>query len=291
MASSTSRLALSYPSGTDAESSFVALDQGDMTTLDTAVLTSQGTLAARPAATSVPTGYLYCCTDVGVMFVTVTLSGTNTWLPIPVVGGTTPVGGVMDFAGSSVPADADGVQRWHVCDGSLVGRTAYPALFSAIGTAYNAGDGSTTFGLPDLRGRVTVGAGAGPGLTTKALAATGGEESHTLVAAESGVNGNGTTSNETTLHAHESLDVGFLIQSSTGIGVGAFGLPYDTTGNLIAGLASSVAGDTQGLPFTISNLTHTENVDHLHDLNARTADAAHNNLQPFSVANKIIRIQ
>src|SRR3954447_6125965 len=73
---------------------------------------------------------------------------------------------------------------WLVCDGSAVSRSTFATLFGAIGTAYGAGDGSTTFNLPDLRGRVPVGAGTGAGLTARTLGAAGGEENHTLSAAE-----------------------------------------------------------------------------------------------------------
>lgn len=55
-----------------------------------------------------------------------------------------PVGVVQAFAGSTTP---DG---WLLCDGSAVSRTTYAALFSAIGTTYGAGDGTTTFNLPNL---------------------------------------------------------------------------------------------------------------------------------------------
>jgi microcystin-dependent protein len=70
------------------------------------------------------------------------------------------------------------------CDGSQISRNVYAALYAAIGTLYGPGDGSTTFNVPDLRGRTPIGAGAGPSLTNRALGAVGGEESHTLVTAE-----------------------------------------------------------------------------------------------------------
>lgn len=89
-----------------------------------------------------------------------------------------PTGSVMEFAGSSAPSG------WLFCDGSAVSRITYSALFGILNTTYGAGDGSSTFNLPDLRGRVVVGAGAGPGLTSRTLAATGGEETHLLTTGE-----------------------------------------------------------------------------------------------------------
>lgn len=73
---------------------------------------------------------------------------------------------------------------WLRCDGSAISRTTFAALFSAISTAFGTGDGTTTFNLPDYRGRVPVGSGAGPGLTTRAAGATGGEETHALFGSE-----------------------------------------------------------------------------------------------------------
>lgn len=76
---------------------------------------------------------------------------------------------------------------WLICDGSLISRTAYATLFAAIGTTWGAGDGSTTFKLPDLSGRVPVGRGTATGAagaTAKTLGQLGGEETHTLSVAE-----------------------------------------------------------------------------------------------------------
>jgi len=58
-----------------------------------------------------------------------------------------PAGVMIDYAGGTAPSG------WIMCDGAAVSRTVYAGLFAAIGTAYGAGDGSTTFNLPDFRGR------------------------------------------------------------------------------------------------------------------------------------------
>lgn len=106
------------------------------------------------------------------------------------VTGQVPVGAVMAFAGSSAPAN------WLLCDGSAVSRTTYGQLFAAIGTTYGTGDGSTTFNLPDLRGRVPAGkdnmggsaasrlTSGGSGITGTTLGAVGGAETHTLTTAQ-----------------------------------------------------------------------------------------------------------
>lgn len=62
-----------------------------------------------------------------------------------------PVGSIIDFAGNNIPSG------YLECDGSEVLRSVYPDLFDAIGTTWGAGDGSTTFNLPDLNGRTLIG--------------------------------------------------------------------------------------------------------------------------------------
>lgn len=88
-------------------------------------------------------------------------------------------GDLKPWPGAAVPAG------WLDCDGALVSRATYAALFAAIGTAWGAGDGSTTFALPDLRRRTLVGAG-GTGTATLAntVGSRGGAETHTLTTAE-----------------------------------------------------------------------------------------------------------
>ena len=67
------------------------------------------------------------------------------------------IGIVKLFAGNFAPLG------WQFCDGRLLPISQYPAVFAILGTNYG-GDGVTSFGLPDLRSRVPVGAGQGPGL-------------------------------------------------------------------------------------------------------------------------------
>jgi microcystin-dependent protein len=109
----------------------------------------------------------------------------------PGVGETgVPSGTVVGYAGVTAPAG------WLLLDGSSLVRTAYPTIFSLLGTTYGAADG-THFNLPDLRGRVIVGAGmglgngasgtgapAGSALTARALGAWFGAETHVLSAGE-----------------------------------------------------------------------------------------------------------
>lgn len=103
-----------------------------------------------------------------------------------------PVGAIMFYGGGSTP------NGWLICDGAAVSRTTYSSLFSAIGTAFGSGNGSTTFNLPDGRGRAFVGVdsqgGEGAasrltgshtgGLNASGIGSAGGEQSHQLTNAE-----------------------------------------------------------------------------------------------------------
>jgi len=77
------------------------------------------------------------------------------------------IGEIAMFGGNFAP------RGWALCDGQLLSIAGNDALFSILGTTYG-GDGRTTFGLPDLRGRVAVHAGDGPGLPSKRLGSKGG---------------------------------------------------------------------------------------------------------------------
>lgn len=72
---------------------------------------------------------------------------------------------------------------WLPCDGSLVPISTFEALFALIGTTYG-GDGATTFAMPDLRGRLPLHAGTGPGLSPRAAGQRGGSETVTLDASQ-----------------------------------------------------------------------------------------------------------
>lgn len=83
------------------------------------------------------------------------------------------VGEIRMFAGNFAP------RGWAFCDGQLLAASQNDALFSLLGTIYG-GDGRTTFGLPDMRGRIPIHAGSGPGLSQRRLGAKGGAENVTL---------------------------------------------------------------------------------------------------------------
>lgn len=157
-----------------------------------------------------------------------------------------PVGTILDYAGTSAPTG------FLLCYGQNVSRTTYAALFAAIGTTFGTGDGVTTFGIPDLRGRVAAGkddmGGASAnrltdqsgGLDGDVLGDTGGAETHQL------------TTSELAAHTHGQW-------------------------NSVANHADYVSGQTSAGTNSTSGTTGSAG-----------GDTAHNNVQPTIILNKII---
>jgi len=99
---------------------------------------------------------------------------------LPITDGV-PVGTIILF-GSIFPPNG-----YITCDGRAISRSTYNTLYQAIGTNFGRGDGTSTFNLPDLRGRVPMGVGVGPGLSNRVIATNLGAETHLLTANESGI--------------------------------------------------------------------------------------------------------
>jgi microcystin-dependent protein len=168
---------------------------------------------------------------------------------------------VGEYADFPLPPPATG--KWLLRDGSAVSRTTYAALFAYLGTAFGVGDGSTTFNLPDDRGRVNAGkddmGGTAAGRLTgfgTVQAGSGGEEKHTLITAEMPT------------HNHTLTDPGHRHSYNRAPGGGGqwgggfdIGVVNDNTGQSTTGIT---LGDTGG-------------------------SAAHNNVQPTSITYKCIR--
>lgn len=169
-----------------------------------------------------------------------------------------PVGVVAQFAGATAPAG------WLLCDGAAVSRTTYAALFATIGTTYGAGNGSSTFNLPDLRGRVPVGRDAAQA-EFDALGESGGAKDVTLTGAQSGVaehrhvirGGSGSAG---------SVNDGLARVSTTA------GLDSSFRTGGVAGMAGTSGSEGYGSP--------TGPMD---------ATQAHQNMPPYLVLNQIIK--
>ena len=133
-------------------------------------------------------------------------SGTTT-----IINDALPIGSIVPYTSSTIP------DNWFVCEGQAISRTEYSELFEVLGTTYGAGDGSTTFNLPNLKGRVPVGKNNSDS-DFNALGKTGGEKTHTLTADELPVSslinvagtitvgsGNGTIKSRTQSGSHNNL--------------------------------------------------------------------------------------
>ena len=163
-------------------------------------------------------------------------------------------GTILPTVATSAPAG------WLLCDGSAVSRTTYANLFTLVGTTFGAGNGSTTFNLPDLRGRAIIGVGQGSGLTNRTRGQTGGAETHQL----------GTT--EIPAHQHYTFNT-----DSTGSGS-----PNVTAANTAVRDNSTSSNAT----YTIHGTANAATVG----LSSNTGGGtAHNNMQPFMALSYIIR--
>lgn len=184
-------------------------------------------------------------------------------------------GMVMPYAGLTAPTG------WLLAYGQEVSRTTYADLYTAIGTTYGVGDGSTTFNLPDLRGRVVAGQddmggtsanrmrSSEGGINGDTLGAAGGNDSVTLTGEQSGV----------ASHSHSSSTVKELRQTGSGSTSPKTGLKVETIGQ---------AGN-QNVEAQYSSLTDgTSFIDVSTEPNT-DAEQSHSVMQPTMVLNYIIK--
>lgn len=125
---------------------------------------------------------------------------------------------------------------WAACNGQLLPINQNQALFALLGTTYG-GDGRVTFGLPNLQGRVAVGAGQGPGLPAVTLGQSQGEENHTL------------TVNELPMHVHiatANSDTATAVSPAGAVWANSAALPYSSAGGSTMNAAAvTAAGGSQ----------------------------------------------
>ncbi len=179
------------------------------------------------------------------------------------------------FIGQIMAVGFDFAPRgWAKCEGQLLSIAANQALFSLLGTQYG-GDGRTTFGLPDLRGRVAIGAGQSPGTGTYRQGVKGGSETVSLSA------------NQMPAHTHGTSAVGVAIKVNSGAGTEA----TPAAGSSVAALV---------IPRTAGTAVYNS-VNPDVTLNSKTGSLSGNvdmagagmpvtNVQPFTVINYIIAL-
>lgn len=187
-----------------------------------------------------------------------------------------PAGVILPYSSSSAPSG------YLVCNGSAISRTTYAVLFTVVGTTYGSGDGSTTYNIPDLRGKVPTGlAGSG---TFGSLNASGGSETHTLTTGEMPSHAHSGTTDSDGAHTHSITDPGHTHSYTHYIDnapPGEATATGDDTGDLVSATTGS---STTGISI-VSDGAHT------HTFTTGTAGSgnAHNILQPYLVINYIIK--
>jgi microcystin-dependent protein len=166
-----------------------------------------------------------------------------------VVNNNTPAGSIVLYGGSTAPTG------WLICDGSAVSRTTYSSLFTAIGTTYGAGNGSTTFNLPNLKGKVPIGQDSND-TAFDTLGETGGEKAHTLL------------TSEMPSHKHNRIRL--------------------VVGNQFLGPAGGSNFNVAGLNLNIGKYPYTDETNTNVETSNTGGGQSHNNLQPYIVLNYII---
>jgi microcystin-dependent protein len=169
------------------------------------------------------------------------------------------LGEIRLFGGSFAPVG------WHYCDGTLLPISNNEALFSLIGTAWG-GNGTTNFGLPDLRGRVPIGQGAGGGLTPRTLGQTFGTSMVTITAA----------TYPTHTHAFGASTVAATATTlATSSGLAALGVP--TSGSVVGYVPPTSAGQVD--QFNAASIV------------PQGGSQPHENLMPYQALQYIIAMQ
>jgi microcystin-dependent protein len=258
-AGSTSAVAYAQTNDTNTGMYFPATDQWGLVAGGTAVLTGTASGVAATGTFGV-TGDV---TITGALAAT----GNITHHGQPIV----PIGTIVDYAGSTEP------NGWLFCYGQAVSRTTYADLFTALSTTYGVGDGSTTFNLPDCRGRVVAGqddmggssanrlTNQSGGLNGDTLGAVGGSETHTLSTAESAAHTHTGTTASDGAHTH-------------------------TTGSQAGQQAGGGVATNQNFQAASPGIATSSNGAHTHTFTSDSTGGggAHNNVQPTIILNKIV---
>jgi len=184
-----------------------------------------------------------------------------------------PVGAVIPYSSSTAPTG------WFIADGSAVSRTTYLDLFDLIGTQYGGGDGSTTFNLPNLKGRVPVGYNTGDS-DFNVMGETGGAKTHSLTGAENGSHSHTTPSHSHSFSGSQSHSHSYTYARLEGMGgIWAVASSGSNMGN------QSIGSTTDSTTVTISGTTGGS----APTTNGSGSGTPHNNLQPYIALPYIIK--
>lgn len=207
----------------------------------------------------------------------------------------TPTGAITMYGGATAPTD------WLLCDGSAVSRTTYSALFTAISTTYGVGDGSTTFNLPDLKGKFPVGLNS-TDEDFDALGETGGAKTKTIAQANlpNISTGAGTAHTHTqnahthtqdahthtqNAHGHRAQYSAFITSGGAYHGSDSTSGSYKATGTWI----ENATATNQNTTATNQNTTATNQNESTHTHSLGGSGTALNVVNPYIVVNYIIK--
>ena len=235
------------------------------------------TITSPTVPTTAQNGDLWFNTSNGLIFTYYDDGSSAQWVEVlssavPSTNEIMPVGTITQTARISAPTG------WLLCEGQAVSRTEYVRLFDAIGTLYGSGDGSTTFNLPNLKGRVPVGKDSTQ-TEFDALGETGGAKTHTLTEAQIPSHTHTGTTASSGAHTH---DVAQRYRDASDAHTHG-----SANGKLAQAGASSGWTDGAGSPgAALSAGAHT----HTFTTNATGSGQAHNILQPYIVLNYMIKV-
>lgn len=146
------------------------------------------------------------------------------------------LGEIRLFAGNYAP------RGWALCHGQTLAIAQYQGLYQLIGTSWG-GDGTSTFQLPDLRGRLMIGSGHGPSLTSRSISDRGGSETVTLSLSQIPPHTHGliATNNKATSSVPDPTRI-FAAAASPTAPAGSEGLPYAVAGTTLRKLNTDTIG-------------------------------------------------
>ena len=193
--------------------------------------------------------------------------------------GVVPPGAVMDFAGPSAPTG------WLLCNGQAVSRTTYAGLFAAIGTYHGAGDGSSTFNLPDYRGRIGVGLDNMGGPDAARMVSQGA--ARVTLGAASGADTAGLAEANLPPHAHPNVPTQVVVPMENW-GVGHNPLGAGPVGRIVTATGQTEKDEVLN-SLGVAIVNQTVNLTGNTNTGSIGSGAPHLNVQPTLFVFKIIK--